>query len=54
VSEVLGIEQLDGVMGGEPEGTGLVRGVASLGSAEVRVLDVERLDARVAGLFGGR
>lgn len=54
VAEVEGIEQLDRVSSAGPESTGLVRGVARLGHSTVQVLDVEELDARVAGLFRGR
>jgi purine-binding chemotaxis protein CheW len=54
VSDVEGIEQLDRVSTDAPEATGLVRGVARLGPTDVNVLDVEGLDARVAGLFRGR
>lgn len=54
VAEVEGIEQLQRVSSEGLESTGLVRGVAHLGSSTVQVLDVEALDARVAGLFRGR
>jgi purine-binding chemotaxis protein CheW len=54
VSEVEGIEQLERLSSDGPEATGLVRGVAALGTSKVQVLDVEGLDARVAGLFRGR
>ncbi len=54
VTEVEGIEQLDRVSSEGPEPTGLVRGVVRLGPSTVQVLDVEELDARVAGLFRGR
>jgi purine-binding chemotaxis protein CheW len=53
VSDVEGIEQLE-VSTDAAEATGLVRGVAQLASSTVNVLDVEGLDARVAGLFRGR
>jgi len=52
VAEVEAIEELSRL----PEakaGTGLVQGVALWGSLEVRVLDVEALEARVTGLFQG-
>jgi purine-binding chemotaxis protein CheW len=54
VSEVEGIELLEQLSTSSEEATGLVRGVARFGPAKVQVLDVERLDARVAGLFRGR
>jgi purine-binding chemotaxis protein CheW len=54
VSEVEGIEQLEGVVTGTPDPTGLLQGVARLGAGEVHLLDAEALDARVAGLFQGR
>jgi purine-binding chemotaxis protein CheW len=54
VSDVEGIEQLEPLAAVAEETTGLVRGVAQLGAARVQVLDAERLDARVAGLFQGR
>jgi purine-binding chemotaxis protein CheW len=54
VSEVEGIELLEQLSPASDEATGLVRGVARLGPTTVQVLDVERLDARVAGLFRGR
>jgi purine-binding chemotaxis protein CheW len=54
VSEVEGIEQLERLSSDGSEATGLVRGVAPLGTSKVQVLDVEGLDARVAGLFRGR
>lgn len=54
VSEVEGIEHLGPVSTEAAEATGLVRGVAQLGASLVKVLDVEGLDARVAGLFRGR
>lgn len=54
VSEVEGIEQLETPSAEPEQSTGLVRGVARLGSATVNVLDVEGLDARVAALFRGR
>jgi purine-binding chemotaxis protein CheW len=54
VSEVEGIERLERVSTDGLEVTGLVRGVAPLGTSKVNVLDVEGLDARVAGLFRGR
>ena len=47
-----GIELLEPLSNDET--TGLVRGVARLGAGRVQVLDVERLEARVAGLFEGR
>jgi purine-binding chemotaxis protein CheW len=52
VSEVEGIELLELLSAGGA--TGLVRGVARLGPAQVQLLDVERLEAQVAGLFRGR
>lgn len=52
VSEVEGIELLEALS--SEEATGLVRGVARLGAGTVQLLDVERLEARVAGLFRGR
>lgn len=52
VSEVEGIELLEPLS--NEETTGLVRGVARLGAGRVQVLDVEHLEARVAGLFEGR
>ena len=52
VGEVEGIEQLEPVS--NEAATGLVRGVALLGASPVKLLDVESLDARVAGLFRGR
>jgi purine-binding chemotaxis protein CheW len=54
VSEVEGIELLEQLSPPAEEPTGLVRGVARQGSARVQLLDVERLEARVAGLFRGR
>lgn len=54
VSEVEGIEQLERLVTGVPDPTGLLQGVARLGAGEVQVLDSEALDARVAGLFQGR
>jgi purine-binding chemotaxis protein CheW len=51
VTEVEGIELLETL---PAEVAGLVRGMARLGTAEVSVLDVEGLDARVTGLFQGR
>ena len=53
VSEVVGIEVL-GASTATAESTGLVRGVARRGADAVSILDVELLDARVAGLFRGR
>jgi purine-binding chemotaxis protein CheW len=54
VSDVEGIEQLERISSGSPEASGLVRGVAHMGQREVKLLDVEGLDARVTGLFQGR
>ncbi len=53
VADVEAIEELT-LVDGPVAATGLVRGVARLGDLDVQLLDVDALEARVTGLFGGR